>query len=437
MSVYLPTKRHTTYVYDFWWKGQHYKDTTDQTVKADAQLVEAKLKLKLRAEAGGLVPAPAVVTPTFTAWAGPTLRYQAKFIKRPGTLEKSLRMILAFWGAKPATAIGPAAVARHERAPRPYHNLRLDDPIRDPTWLEAFEQWMLARGVSGSTRNSYLSACSALYTCALQPQFRPTTCVSVNPFDGIRRSPPRTRTVALTPEQVLALVAAVGVRGRHIAHALCIAALAPKLRLATILRLEWAVHLDPALTTMTIGDHKTSGSSGAQTVHVTELLRQILTDIRAQQQPASPYVITWKGLPVATLKTGLRRAVERIGLTWGLQDGVTFHVMRHSMATILANPALVGPLTERLRADVMGHKELRTTQKYTHLNPVIQHAPHEALAAALPGLRAAVPVRGKVGGPAPGKVGGPRRPLAPKPEHNRVVRFTGDPADPTRKRRIS
>jgi len=32
------------------------------------------------------------------------------------------------------------------------------------------------------------------------------TGVATNPFEGIRRSPPRTRTVTMTPEQILALV---------------------------------------------------------------------------------------------------------------------------------------------------------------------------------------------------------------------------------------
>lgn len=430
MSVYLPNKRSRTFVYLFEIDGVRYgPKTTHQTDKREAALFEAKLKLQLRGLAGGLVPVAALETPTFSAWAGPTMAYAKKFIKRPDILEKSLRMILAFWGAEPSTPGKAAAVPRRERAPRPYHNLRLGDPITDPTWLQTFEEWMCARGIGSSARNSYLSACSALYKCAMQPQFRPITNVAANPFDGIRRSKGNTRTIALTPAQILDLVSAVGVRGRHIAHALCIAALAPKLRLASILALEWAVHFDPALTLITVGDHKTSGSAGAQTVPVSALLRSILTDIRQQQQPPSPYVVTWKGQPIADLKTGLRRAVAAIGLKWGLTDGVTFHVMRHSMATVLANPHLVGPLTERLRADVMGHGELRTTQKYTHLNPVVQEGPHEALAAVLPGLRAAVPVRGKVRGP-----GGARK---GKPEQKRVIAFGGPTAAHTQKRRIS
>jgi integrase len=387
MSVYLPNAASTTYIYKFVIAGVRHKGSTHQTTKADAAAVEAKIKEQLRHQAGGLRPSTPIETPTFTDWAEIALTYQAQFIKRADILERTIRMVLAFWGAAPTVPIGPAAVARPERVPRPYHGLRLGDPIADPQWLERFETWMAARGVSGSTRNSYLSACSDLYTCALQPQFRATTGITMNPFAGIRRSPTRQRLIALTPAQILDLVTRAG---RHIAHALCIAALAPKLRVSSILALEWATHLDADLTTITVGDHKTSRKVGAQTVPISAQLRQILRDIRAAQDPPSRYVIVWRDQPVASIKTGLRRAVTAAGLTWGLKDGVTFHVMRHSVATILANPQLVGALTERLRADVMGHLELRTTQQYTHLATSTQAGPHESLSAALPGLRAAV-----------------------------------------------
>jgi len=429
MSVYLPNAQSTTYIYKFTVAGQVYKGSTHQTVKAEAELVEATKRLKVREQAGGLVPATPLETPTFTAWADITLAYQAQFIKRPAILERTLRMILAFWGAPPAVPIGKPAVPRAESAPRPYHNRRLGDPIADARWLERFDAWMEARGVRGSTRNSYLSACSDLYTCALQPKYRATTGISVNPFAGIRRSPTRKRVVALTPAQILALVDHAG---RHIAHALCIAALAPKLRLSSILALEWAVHLDADLTTLTVGDHKTSHTTGhAQIVPVSVQLRAILKDIHARQDPPSRYVIVWRDGRVHQIKTGLRRAVQAIGLTWGLKDGVTFHIVRHSVATILANPKLVGSLTERLRADVMGHLELRTTQQYTHLNTSVQEGPHESLSAALPGLRAAVAqktLRPKLRPRGSG--------TDAKPQQTRVVAFAPDPARPARHRRI-
>lgn len=434
MSVYRPSPRHKTYVYDFEFNGARHKDSTKQRTEQAALLVEAKKKLELRTQAGGIAPVSVDDTPTFSLWANVTLKYQKRFITRPAILERTLRMVLAFWGGPPAKPIGPAAVARVEVAPRPYHDLRLGDVVADPSWLEKFEAWMEARGVGGSTRNSYLSACSDLYACAMQPEYRATTGIDRNPFAGIRRSPTRTRTIALTVEQILELIDGAG---RHIAHALCVAALAPKLRVATILALQWGEHVDRDLKTITITAHKTSHHSGlAQVVPVSAQLRGILTDIRAEQVAAaatrrtlpSRYVVTWRGRPVKSIKTGLRRAVERTGLPWGLRDGVTFHVMRHSVATILADPELVGALTERLRADVMGHREIRTTQKYTHLNTTVQVGPHESISAALPGLRASLAAKNsaeKVGG----KVGGPPGENSGKSQQKRVVNFVRPPAN--------
>jgi len=453
MSVYLPNANSKTYIYKFTVAGQSYKGSTHQTTKHEAELVEAKKKLEVRAQAGGLVSAAPIETPTWSTWAEIALAYQAQFITRPELLERTLHMVLAFWGARPARTRGTAAVARPDPGTRPYHNLRLGDPIADPAWLVRFDAWMDARRLSGSTRNSYLSACSDLYACALQPKFRATTGIATNPFVGIRRFPTRTRIVALTTAQILTLVdeASRNAEGRHIPLALCIAALAPKLRLASILSLAWAVHLDPAVTRITVGDHKTVGASGlAQVVPVCAQLREILRDVRTQQladaerhnTAPTPFVISYYGFghartqaasPVRSVRTGLRRAVEAIGLTWGLAgSGVTFHALRHSVATILANPHLVGALTERLRADVMGHKELRTTQQYTHLAASVQEGPHESLSAVLPALRAtlAQPPRGRKK-----TWGGLRPPVRPigfsrdkKPQQKRLLAFAGSTA---------
>jgi integrase len=63
------------------------------------------------------------------------------------------------------------------------------------------------------------------------------------------------------------------------------------------------------------------------------------------------------------------------GVPYGrfIDDGVTFHTLRHTAATILAELE-VG---EGKRKAVMGHRHLGTTQKYTHLRPMHEVAPLE------------------------------------------------------------
>ncbi len=380
MTLYLP-KGCRSWYYDFQFLGTRYHGNTHQTRRDDAQLVESKLKLQLRQRVGGIATTRAADTPLFSQWAELFLEYQHRFITRPDVLERNLSVVLEFWGARPMKPKAQPAVARARRVDAPYHNLRLGDPIEDPSLILQFEAWMTARGVSNSTRNSYMSALSGLYRMALQPQYRQRAQVTSNPFRDVRRSPTSGRVVALEPSQVLAWIQEASY---HVALAVTIGALAPKLRLQSILDLEWNVHFDRDLTRLTVVRHKTASRSGApQVTPISGQLREVLLDARerARQLPKpSPFVITYRGKRVASIKTGAKRAAIAVGLRWGMHEGVTFHVIRHSIATLLAEMGM----SEVMRMELMGHKEIRTTQKYTHLAAKAQMQPHEDLSAQLP-----------------------------------------------------
>lgn len=390
MSVYRDSGC-ITYSYDFQWRGQRYRGTTHQTTQADAELVEATIKMKLRQQAGGIAIFDPKDTPRFSEWADVYLTYQAKHIDRPDVIERTLRVVLEFWGAKPRKAKPAPAVKTARRLDAPYHDLHLGDPIADSSWLLRFEQWIDARGVSGSTRNTYLSAVSGLYRVAMQPEYRKDTGISTNPFREIRRGRQGSREVALDADTIVKWVQEAGY---HVALATVIAALAPKMRLGTILGLRWDEHIDPELRTITVARHKTSRRTGRpQVTPISDQLRAVLEDAQARQAAErraavekgrrwqeSGYVVTWRGKPVASIKTATKRAVTAIGLPWGVKGGVTFHTIRHSIATLLAEMGL----PESIRKELLGHSEIRTTQKYTHLSARTQVSPHEQLSAALP-----------------------------------------------------
>jgi integrase len=375
MTVVLP-KGAKTYRYDFEWKGKRYTGSTHQIRRDDAEIVESQIKLRLRQEHAGIAPFDPSQTPRFAKWAGVYERAQKRYITRPDIVHRTLEVVLEFWGAKPKTPKKAPAVKRPRRVEAPYHDLRLGDPIADPSWLVKFQRWIDARGVSGQTRNTYLSALSGMYKLALQPEHRGTARVSTNPFADVRRSPPRRRLVALEPDQVMRWIAAAPY---HVALATTIAALAPKMRLQTILQLQWREHFDAATTRIVVQRHKTASRTGLP--QVTPLSLQLQEILRAARQAStSDYVITFHGHPVKSIKKAARRAAEDVGLAWGVQDGVTFHTIRHSVATILATLGLA----ERLRMELLGHKEIRTTQQYTHLAASSQIDPHEQLSAVLP-----------------------------------------------------
>lgn len=375
MTVYRPSDRRA-YLYDFVFRGHRYKGNTAQTRREDALLVEARLKVRLRQEAGGIAPFDPIHTHRFQDWAQVYLEYQRRYTDRPDLIHRALLVVLEFWGAKPRRPRPKPAVARVSTVPPPYHDLRLGDPIADARWLRQFEAWIRARGVSGSTRNTYLSVLSGMYRVAMQPEYRAESGITTNPFIGIRRSLQGGRTVALEADVIVQWVQEASY---HVALAATIAALAPKLRLGSILALTWAEHVDLERRTITVARHKTSRRTGApQVTPISDQLLEVLQDARLRA-PHATHVITWRGRPVDSIKTGAKRAAVAIGLTWGLR-GVTFHTLRHSIATLLAQMGI----SERIRMELMGHAEIQTTQKYTHLAARAQVAPHEALSAQLP-----------------------------------------------------
>jgi len=135
MSVYRPSQRHRSYVYDFHFRGRRYHGPTYQTTKSAAALVEAKRKLETagagRRDHAGLPRGHA----TFTAWAATTLAYQSKFIKRPAILERTLRMIWRFGARCRPSRSGRAAVDRLELARGHITIFASAIPIVDPSWV--------------------------------------------------------------------------------------------------------------------------------------------------------------------------------------------------------------------------------------------------------------------------------------------------------------
>ena len=315
---------------------------------------------------------------------------------RPEFLEDNLRVILRFWGARPKKDAHPDD---------PYHDLRLHDPIRDPKWIERFEAWMRGRGSSPQTRNHYRSVLRGLYRTALLPAYRVESGVTLNPFRDVPREAVMERMVTISLEDLRSWLANASY---HVRLAVAIAALAPKLRLANVLALTWKEHVDPDLRYITVHRHKTAATlKRPQVVPISDQLRLILKDAR---QRTDTYVVEYRGRPVKTIRGGLRSAVERAGLPFGRAvDGATFHTLRHTAASLLAE--LGEP--EAIRKEVMGHRNIATTQRYTHLRPVHEIPAHERLADAVPIADLVTATRKRASGKPAGKNAGTRdRPLA-------------------------
>jgi integrase len=377
MTVWKAKDR-ATYRYRFYIDGQLYRGNTKQITQADAEEWEAKEKRRIRRRLGGLSTL-AEHSPRFAVWAGVYLKYlrQRGKVRRIDRIEELLRVVLRFWGAKPS--------GRDPKNPpvegEPYHDLRLVDPIRDPEWIERFEEWIRRRKVyvgrdadgeptyrpiSAQTRLHYMSVMSRLYRLATRPRFKKQTGVLTNPFLDVERDRPAPREVTVTPAELRRWLQHTP---KHAQLAIAIAALAPKLRLQNVLELRWDRSFDPAVQFITVLELKTVGRMKApMVVAIGRALRRLLKV--AQREATGPWVITYQDSPVKSIRHAVQTGAERAGLSYGrdVAGGVTFHTIRHTAATLLAE---VPSLTEAQRSATMG-QDIETTQRYTHLRPVSQ-----------------------------------------------------------------
>ena len=358
-------------------------------VRRDAILCEQDVKRRVRRQSAGLEAPPAVEAPRFQDWAEVHFSERRPQMTRPEFLEDNLRVILRFWGARPKKDAHPDD---------PYHDLRLHDPIREPKWIERFEAWMRGRGSSPQTRNHYRSVLRGLYRTALLPSYRDESGVTANPFRDVPREAVMERMVTISLDDLRSWLANASY---HVRLAVAIAALAPKLRLANVLALTWKEHVDPELRYITVHHHKTAATlKRPQVVPISDQLRLILKDAR---QRTDTHVVEYRGRPVKTIRDGLRSAVERAGLPFGRAvDGATFHTLRHTAASLLAE--LGEP--EAIRKEVMGHRNIATTQRYTHLRPVHEIPAHERLADAVPIADLVTATRKRASGKPAGKNAG-------------------------------
>lgn len=369
--------------FNFQFRGQRYQSPRAWGTKSEAAEAEAVERRRVKRIAAGLddeTRAADVPALSFTAWAGIYFdwvqrQHRDGHLKDPVTIGAKLSSILRFWGEPPTDPAARVAGA-------PYHNLTLIDPLRDPAWLRRFEDWIDSTGVARGTKRHYLVYTQRLYSFALKgpEEYRAMVpMVTRNPFAGRPKPKGRRRRVTLTAEQLQAWTLACSY---HTRLALSIAALAPKLRLQNILKLQWKKHVRDDDGIIVVDDHKTDADGLPLVTPITLPLRIILDDAR-RRHPHATHVIWYRGGPIKTIDEGLKRAAFEAGIPYGMksrdadgdENGATFHTLRHSMATELARMGLEAAM----HAQAMGHRSAQTTKIYTHLNVDDQRAPLEQL----------------------------------------------------------
>ena len=93
-------------------------------------------------------------------------------------------------------------------------------------------------------------------------------------------------------------------------------------------------------------------------VPLNDTLKEAL--IEAQQEASTPYVISYRGQPIFSLKTALGHACDRAGL-----KGVSSHTLRHTAGTLMAKAGI----DLWIIANILGHSIAKTTELYAHFQP--------------------------------------------------------------------
>lgn len=396
MTVYRGTLD-KTYRYDFEYRKHRYWGSTGQSKKRAAEEYERKVRIAVEREAAGLPPETPVAadasttSPKVQDWASVFLDEKAKRGRKVKGLARDLAVALKFFGQ------APPDVERSDD--EPYHHLTLLEIERDINWVERFEQWMrdrhahaalfgagrkvvgvrrTRRKIGASARNHLRSAMSGMFKVALLARHRPITKVTLNPWAFEPRETTPRRVTMVTTEQLRAWINA---SSYHVKLALAIAALAPKLRLSNVLSLRWGQEVNLRGGLITVEHHKTLRTTKLPlVVPISDMLGVILAHAHARRDRDCSCVIAYRGRPVKSIYTGLRKAAKRANVRYGLKGGATFHTLRHYAGTTLAALGV----SEALRMDTMGWTDAQTPRVYTHL--VAQHlrAPLAQLASATP-----------------------------------------------------
>ena len=218
----------------------------------------------------------------------------------------------------------------------------------DRRLVERFQLHLLSNGISKARVNRYLAALKCFFNRCIDWQK-----LELNPCRGIKLYPETPRTHWLEAGQIAELLESSSPRLRPIVQV----ALLTGLRRGDILRLTWdRINFEQGLVRVMQGKTQTP-----LLLPMSEALAEVLRGIPRNMD--SPYVFAHRGKSVRRfgwVRTDFTKATKTAGLA-----GTRFHDLRHTAATQLRRLGRDLQVVQQL----LGHKTIRTTLRYSHVHP--------------------------------------------------------------------
>jgi integrase len=242
----------------------------------------------------------------------------------------------------------------------------------------------LHRKVSGKTpirANRLIALLSKMFSLAVKWELRPD-----NPCKGLQKNPEQSRERYLSAEEIRRLADVLSVfPNRAVANAVTLLLLTGARRNEVLsarwehFDLEQGVWIKPAMSTKTGKPHRVPLSQAALAVLAAVPRDGIyLFPARSRSKHASgrEQGVNGAGHPghLTDLKHEWRKICELADL-----DGVRLHDLRHSFASLLVNGGASLPLI----GELLGHRQVQTTARYSHLYDDTQRAAVETVGATI------------------------------------------------------
>ena len=183
--------------------------------------------------------------------------------------------------------------------------------------------------------------------------------IAVNPFTGFDKFEEQERTRFLTEDELVRFLRAAAyyeIQAPHL-KAVVLTAILTGLRKRAILTLhKGEINFNLGLIIKFPG--QTSRNKRAGVIPIPDDLVDILKSRIAQSKSGYLFENPNTGQPMRDIKKSFKKALKKAGI-----EDFRFHDLRHTFATY----AMVKSKDIRGVQEILGHKNIQTTQKYTHV----------------------------------------------------------------------